>query len=132
MRQAPATLLVVVALVCACALSSSGTLRARRPRSRSASARIEAHLVPGIVVKGGPPQALTMDDRMRALHNGLAVSVAVLNHGAIEWARAYGLPKAEAARAGLAPRTRFQAASISNVAAMAALRLVQGGRAVAR
>ena len=125
MRQAPATLLVVVALVCACALSSSALSGQASVEQRIA--RIEAHLVPGIVVKGGPPQALTMDDRMRALHTP-AVSVAVLNDGAIEWARAYGVLKAGAPERAT-PRTRFQAASISKpVAAMAALRLVQGGR----
>ena len=125
MRQAPATLLVVVALVCACALSSSALSGQASVEQRIA--RIEAHLVPGIVVKGGPPQALTMDDRMRALHTP-AVSMAVLNDGAIEWARGYGVLKAGAPERAT-PHTRFQAASISKpVAAMAALRLVQDGR----
>ncbi|RPJ57980.1 MAG: class A beta-lactamase-related serine hydrolase, partial [Acidobacteria bacterium] len=90
-------------------------------------ARIEARLVPGIVVNGGPERALSIADRMR-FHNTPGASVAVLNGGAIEWARAYGVREAGMPDA-VTPRTRFQAASISKpVTAMAALRFVDEGR----
>jgi len=90
-------------------------------------ARVEGHLLPGVVVKGGPEQALAMADRMR-VHDTPGVSVAVVNDGGIEWARAYGVLEAGTSERAT-PRTRFQAASISKpVTAMAALRLAQDGR----
>jgi CubicO group peptidase (beta-lactamase class C family) len=56
------------------------------------------------------------------------VSVAVVNDGRIEWAKAYGVADAEAKRPATTA-TLFQAASISKpVAAMGALRLVEEGR----
>ena len=90
-------------------------------------ARIESHLIPGIVIKGEPAPALALADRMR-VHHTPGVSVAVVNNGVIEWARGYGVLEAGAPER-VTPHTRFQAASISKpVAAMAALRLVQDGR----
>jgi CubicO group peptidase (beta-lactamase class C family) len=90
-------------------------------------ARIESHLLPGIIVKGAPLQNTSIAERMRVF-NTPGVSVAVVNGGVIEWARGYGVQEA----GGTVPvtaHTRFQAASISKpVAAMAALRLVQDGR----
>jgi CubicO group peptidase (beta-lactamase class C family) len=54
-------------------------------------------------------------------------SVAVINDGAIEWAKGYGVAETGAS-APVTPRTLFQAASISKpVAALAALRLVERG-----
>jgi CubicO group peptidase (beta-lactamase class C family) len=90
-------------------------------------ARVEAHLVPGIVVTNGPAVATTMAARMR-FHNVPGVSVAVINNGAVEWARGYGVREAGGTQP-VTVHTRFQAASISKpVAAMAALGLVQEGR----
>jgi CubicO group peptidase (beta-lactamase class C family) len=129
MRQPLVLALAVVAVAGALAQPSQA------PASRASAgtaleqriARVEGRLLPGIIVKGGPAQAQALDDRMRALHTP-AVSVAVLNDGAIEWARAYGVLEAGSSERATA-RTRFQAASISKpVAAMAALRLVQEGR----
>lgn len=68
-----------------------------------------------------------LDDRMR-FFNVPAVSIAVVNNGAIEWARGYGAADAESGRP-VDTATLFQAASISKpVAAVAALRLVEQGR----
>jgi CubicO group peptidase (beta-lactamase class C family) len=56
------------------------------------------------------------------------VSVAVIDHGQIAWARGYGVLEAGSKRA-VTPQTLFQAASISKpVSAMAALSLVQQGK----
>ena len=89
-------------------------------------ARIEAAILPGIVVKGDA-RPMAMADRMR-FHHTPGVSVAVLNGGVIEWARGYGVLEAGRGEP-VTPHTRFQAASISKpVAAMAALRLVRDGR----
>ena len=56
------------------------------------------------------------------------VSVAVINHGVIEWARGYGVREAGTTNP-VTTYTTFQAASISKaVTAMVALRLVESGR----
>jgi CubicO group peptidase (beta-lactamase class C family) len=55
------------------------------------------------------------------------VSIAIVHHGVIEWARGYGI--ATPAGAPVTPDTLFQAGSISKpVASMAALHLVQEGK----
>jgi CubicO group peptidase (beta-lactamase class C family) len=87
--------------------------------------RIEAELVPAVVIRGAPAGDLAL--RARMAHFKIpAVSVAVVDRGELAWARAYG-----AVEPGGAPATTgtlFQAGSISKpVAAMVALRLVQDG-----
>ncbi len=111
--------LSVLALLAASSLSAQDTTLAARIR------RVENGLATPVMVAGqGPGASLT--DRMRAL-NTPAVSIAVINDGRIEWARAYGVLEA----GGAAPAdtsTLFQAASISKpVATVGALLLVQSG-----
>ena len=90
-------------------------------------ARLEARILPGIVVKGAPEPGTPLAERMR-VHHTPGVSVAVLNEGQIEWARGWGVLE-EGRAEPVTPHTRFQAASISKpVAAMAALRLVRDGK----
>jgi CubicO group peptidase (beta-lactamase class C family) len=125
MEQRRVAVLCVAAVVSAFAMSLPAVTGQAAIEQRIA--RVEGHLLPGIVVKGGPDRALTIADRMRFSHTP-GVSVAVVNDGAIEWARAYGVLEAGTTERAT-PRTRFQAASISKpVTAMAALRLVQDGR----
>jgi CubicO group peptidase (beta-lactamase class C family) len=89
--------------------------------------RIENGLLPAVVIKGQPPQSMTIADRMTH-HKVPGVSVAFFDHGQILWTRAYGLADV-AAKKPVSPDTLFQAASISKpVAALAALRLVQDGK----
>lgn len=89
-------------------------------------ARVESGLVPGSVIKGRPVPTATIAARMAELKVP-GVSVAVINKGAIEWARGYGVAEAGSERA-VTPATLFQAASISKpVAALGALRLAQQG-----
>lgn len=103
------------------------------PRSREAQPalaaridRVERGLLPGIVIAGRPVPRNALADRMAALKVPGA-SVAVINDGAIEWAKGYGVAETGAS-APVTPRTLFQAASISKpVAALAALRLVERG-----
>lgn len=107
---------------------------ARTVRSREADTiaridRIEQGLLPAIRVKGRTYAPATIEQRMRD-HDTPAVSVAVINGGRIEWARAYGAADIEMRRPAT-PATLFQAASMSKpVASMGALRLVQEGRLV--
>lgn len=88
--------------------------------------RIEAALLPPVVIVGQPERPPTLAERMAALHVP-GVSVAVVHGGKLEWARGFGV-----ARIGgppVDPDTLFQAGSISKpVATLAALRLVQADR----
>jgi len=89
-------------------------------------ARVEKGLLPGIVIAGRPSPAAPIAARMAALRVP-GVSVAVIDDGAVAWAKGYGTPEAGSA-ATVTPATLFQAASISkSVAALAALRLVERG-----
>jgi CubicO group peptidase (beta-lactamase class C family) len=84
------------------------------------AAQVESGLRPRVVVRGEPEPHWTIAERQK-FHNTPAVSVAVINNGQIEWAKAWG--------AGATSGTRFQAASISKpVAAVTALRLVASGK----
>jgi CubicO group peptidase (beta-lactamase class C family) len=129
MLRSSSALLRYVALVAAITVTSCGRTATRAPDDRVTAriARIENGLLPAIRVDRRSYTPATIAERMRLL--GVpAVSIAVVNDGRIEWAKAYGLADVEAGRA-VTPATLFQAASISKpVAAMGALRLVQEGR----
>lgn len=89
--------------------------------------RVENGLLPATVAEGTPVQPMRLGERMAALKVP-GVSIAVINHGAIEWARGYGMADVASGR-HVTEQTRFQAASISKpVTAMAALSLVQTGK----
>lgn len=90
-------------------------------------ARVEQGLLPATAAVGTSPQSMRLRERMAAL-NVQGVSIAVINHGAIEWARGYGMADVASARE-VTPHTRFQAGSISKpLTAMAVLTLVEQGR----
>jgi CubicO group peptidase (beta-lactamase class C family) len=88
--------------------------------------RVENGLITPVAVAGQPIPGAPIRDRMRAL-NTPAVSIAVINNGHIEWARAYGVLQA----GGSVPAdtaSLFQAASLSKpVAALGALLLAERG-----
>jgi CubicO group peptidase (beta-lactamase class C family) len=105
----------------------SSTAEAPDPALAARIARIESGLLPAVVIKGQPPQSMTIADRM-AHHKVPGASVAFFDHGQIIWTRAYGLADV-AAKKPVTRDTLFQAASISKpVAALAALRLVEDGK----
>src|SRR3984885_5164067 len=88
--------------------------------------KIETCLPPAVVVKGEPPSCTPLLTRMQQLHIQ-GVSIAVVHHGVIEWARGYGIATPD--NKPVTPETIFQAGSISKpVASMGALRLVQEGK----
>ena len=88
--------------------------------------KVETCLPPVVGVKGEPASCTPLLTRMQQLHIE-GVSIAVVHHGVIEWARGYGI--ATPAGAPVTPGTLFQAGSISKpVAAMGALHLVQEGK----
>ena len=89
--------------------------------------RIENGLVGRAVIKGRPIPKASIAQRMADLKVPGA-SVAIINNGAIEWARGYGVAEAGSKRA-VDTSTLFQAASISKpVAALGALHLVEKGK----
>jgi CubicO group peptidase (beta-lactamase class C family) len=89
--------------------------------------RVEQGLSTSVVVKGASAQKMRLADRMH-YHQVPAVSIAVVNNGQIEWARAYGV-NVTGNTEHTTPSTLFQTASISKgVSAMAALHLVEQGK----
>jgi CubicO group peptidase (beta-lactamase class C family) len=93
----------------------------------AAIARIESGLRPGMQIAGETPPRWTIRERL-AHHKVAAVSVAVINNGKVEWARAYGVTDATTG-VPADTDTLFQAASISKpVSAIAALRMVAAGK----
>ncbi|MEW6021454.1 MAG: serine hydrolase domain-containing protein [Pseudomonadota bacterium] len=114
------------------ALALAGALLALSGASLAASpvndeiARIENGLRPSVVLADAPVVTNKLADEMARLHVP-GVSVAVIRNGQIAWARGFGVT--QAGGAAVDARTLFQAASISKpVAAMAALKLVEGGQ----
>jgi CubicO group peptidase (beta-lactamase class C family) len=97
------------------------------PRAEDRIARIEHGLLPPVIVKGEPTPAMNLADRM-AFYKVPGVSIAVIDHGRIDWARGFGFADVAAQRP-VTPGTRFQAASISkSVAAAAVLHFVEKGK----
>jgi CubicO group peptidase (beta-lactamase class C family) len=90
-------------------------------------ARVESGLLPPARIAGARTEPWTIAARM-AFYKVPGVSVAVINDGAIEWARGYGVARA-GNPAPVTPDTLFQAASLSKpVAAVGALTLVDAGK----
>lgn len=89
-------------------------------------AAVESCLPDAVIMNGETLPCETLAQRMQAWHVP-GVSIAVIHHDAIEWAKGYGVT-----RVGGGPvtdQTLFQAGSISKpVAAMAALHLVEQGK----
>jgi CubicO group peptidase (beta-lactamase class C family) len=92
-------------------------------------ARIEASLEPTVRLSNRPVTDRTLAQEMAA-HHTPAISIAVVDHGKIVWAKAYGLADVATGRAATV-HTPFQAGSISKpVAASGAMQLIQQGRLV--
>lgn len=115
----------------ALALACLSTLSAAEPAAGTALAaqivRIENGLLPPARIAGTKSAPWTIAARMAA-YKVPGVSIAVIDHGEIVWARGYGIARAGDETA-VTPDTLFQAASVSKpVAAAAALALVDAGQ----
>jgi CubicO group peptidase (beta-lactamase class C family) len=87
--------------------------------------RVENGMMPAILVTGEDLSPVTIWDIMQRF-NVPGVSVAVINDGALEWAKGYGV--LEVGGADVNTETLFMAGHISHaVAAVGALSLVEGG-----
>jgi CubicO group peptidase (beta-lactamase class C family) len=90
------------------------------------AAQVESHLIPFLEVAGSPEQSYNLVDRM-AYYQVPGVSIAVIQEGQIEWARAYGVARMGADHP-LTIEVPFQAASMSKpVTALLALLMAQEG-----
>src|SRR6476660_7657703 len=90
-------------------------------------ARVENGLLPRTVIQGRPLPVAKLAERMSTLKVP-GVSIAVINNGAIEWARGFGVVDV-GSKQPVKADTLFQAASISKpVFAMGALHLVEKGK----
>jgi CubicO group peptidase (beta-lactamase class C family) len=89
-----------------------GTAACRPVIEISRIERVENGLLPAIRVRGAAtPPPMTLADRM-AFYHVPGVSIAVINNGALEWARGYGVAAARETRP-VTTDTLFQAASIT-------------------
>ncbi len=89
--------------------------------------KVERGLSSRIVVKGSADQQMNLMDRM-AYYQVPAVSIALINQGRVEWAKAYGMADIANHRPATTS-TLFQAGSISKaLSAMGAMRLVEQGK----
>lgn len=84
---------------------------------------VEAGLLPRVVADDDSHPQRSLTQMMAALHVP-GVSIAVMHHGQLEWAKGYGIARPDGSPVDA--QTLFQAGSISKpLAAMAALRLVE-------
>lgn len=97
------------------------------PELAARIARVENGLLDPVAVAGEPTHTMRLLDRMHALHVP-GVSIAVINHGAIDWAAAYGQADAASGRP-LTTDSLFSAASVGkSMAAVLAMRLAATGK----
>ncbi len=88
--------------------------------------QIENGLRYAVQIEGTPEEKLNLESRMKH-YRVPGLSLAVINHGEIEWAAGYGVTEKDSDRP-VTTQTLFQAASISKpVSALAALALAQQG-----
>ena len=116
-------------LPCAALLLCGLSAQAQSPSAelQARITRVEQGLSTPVVIKGSADQKMDLAKRM-AFYQVPAVSIALINGGQIEWARAYGLADAASQRAATTT-TLFQAASVSKaVTAIGALNLVERGK----
>jgi CubicO group peptidase (beta-lactamase class C family) len=114
-----------IALAATLALANAA-LAADSAQSETRIRRLQAGLVPPVLVRGEAPAMPTLAARMVEL-NVPGVSIAVIHDGHIEWARGFGV--ASEAGPQVTANTLFQAASISKpVFALGVLHLVDAGK----
>lgn len=116
----------LIALACLLSAAAAPPARAGQASVDKRVRSVENGLLPPVRLKGGPLETMRLADQL-ARYKIPGVSVAVINGGKIEWAKAYGVREA-GTDAAVTPETLFQAASISKaVTALAALHFVEKG-----
>jgi CubicO group peptidase (beta-lactamase class C family) len=119
----PVSQLACLTLAVACAASASAQYG---PTTQQHIHAVEAGLGPAVTIAGRPAEQRDLRAEMQRLHVP-AVSVAVIHHGELEWAKGYGVQSEGGTP--VTSDTLFQAASLSkSLTAMAALKLVAQGK----
>jgi CubicO group peptidase (beta-lactamase class C family) len=117
-------------IVLALLLTSTDIASSQNVMEASRDARIQRitdGLRPPVAIKGQPPSRWTLAERMASLHVP-GVSIAVIEHGEIAWARGFGVKDAGTTDSVTAS-TLFEAQSISKaVTATAVLVLIRSGQ----
>lgn len=122
----PLSTRLIVASLALMALAPLAAAQSLSPAIESRIARVEHGLSTRVVVKGAPDAKASIAARM-AFYDVPSVSIALINDGHIEWARAYGVLNTNEQGAAT-PASLFQAGSISKpISALGALRLVEQG-----
>ena len=118
---------VVFVLACAaCQFAHSQKTSAVSAETQQHIKDVEAGLTSSVILQDDPHPRHSLGERMTALHVP-GVSIAVIHHGAIEWAQGFGVTSLDGPP--VTAETLFQAGSISKpLAAMAALHQVQLGK----
>ena len=125
MRPVASALFVLV--LAACAPASSPPPPSAPHAEPDRAARAVAALVPVVHVEGAPERHHGIEERMKHFRVP-GVSVAVVDEGAVVWARGFGVVE-RGKDAPITATTVFQAASISKpVTATATLRLAEQGK----
>src|SRR5260221_4510928 len=120
-------LALAILVLTACASASPPPPPTAPPVKADRASRVVAALVPVVQVKGAPERHNGIEERMKYFHVP-GVSVAVVDEGAVVWARGFGVVE-RGKDAPITPTTLFQAASISKpIAATATLQLGQQGK----
>ncbi|HEV8604636.1 MAG TPA: serine hydrolase [Tepidisphaeraceae bacterium] len=106
---------------------SASLSRAQSPATQQRISRVENGLLPTIVFQGEAAKPSTIAARMKH-HKAPGLSVAIINDGALEWARGYGVAEA-GAQIPITPTTLFQAGAVSKSAvSLAVLKMVEQGK----
>jgi len=124
LRQKSSATVLAFCLVCAARLDGQS-----KTETQARIERIEAATVELPADSGGTPLRLSLMELMKT-YNVPGLSIAVIEHNQIAWAKGYGVIEPGTTTA-VTTRTLFQAGSISKpVAAAGAMRLVEQGKLV--
>jgi CubicO group peptidase (beta-lactamase class C family) len=89
---------------------------------QSRIASVEKNLIAAVVNDGSTPAGMTLQDRMQHFQVP-GLSIAVINHGKIEWAKGYGVTEAGGTQA-VTTDTVFQACSVSKPVSVTGIMLL--------
>lgn len=126
-RKSFATITLVFYICALSPLSHANTAKRDSSEIATRIKRVENGLRGPVAIAGQDGRRWQLRQRMAELHVP-GISLAVINNGAVEWARGYGVAEAGTSRA-VSATTLFQAASISkSVSTAGILTLVQQGK----
>ncbi len=106
---------LAISFVAACSSSSTDDVQSRIDA-------VENNLIAAVINAGSVPAGMSLTDRMQH-YLAPGVSIAVINNGAIEWAKGYGVIEAGVTQP-VTPDTVFQACSVSKPVSVTGIMLL--------